>query len=622
MAIKTHFISVRYSLLSKIFSVFSLLTAFIFVLLCALYILIEIKEKKAHLTESLNQETRNLVELIRLPLFAENKDQLLQEAENSFRQSGMTAVIITSVHGKILVNLHKPGFQNADEIISETLGVYGGKQTATIEETLINTPNPRSVLMGSVRLERSTADLSSDVRQFIMYSAGLALFCWLVMLGVFYLILRKFTVSFNELMHGLNQMRNGDYNARIRIMSRDEPGRAGLALNELAEKLKSREEENLRLNRDLRESEKNLKTLLDTNERDIQIRLSMASAAALLFAWDINLMTGAITYSDSVESAFGNMTLDADFYELNKLTLQIHDKDRNDVTNLYKRAIHQNGLFDGQFRIKGDKDVYIWIEAHGKVIRNAQSEPVRMVGIGQNITGRKQFEEAQRRVNTLAQDLALSEERERCRIAEELHDQVGPNLLLCMMKLDSLRSQLPVDNHDEFIEPIESIIENSIQEIRSLTFQLRPPILTTAGLTPALKWLASEYLEKYGLNITITDNANPSMMDFDIRSTLFQVMRELLYNIVKHAGTNQAAIMLEREVSLISVKVTDKGVGFDPVSKLVPKSDSMGFGMFNIRQKIEHIGGSIQFDSAPGNGTLVTIFVPEHYVHENTGEPT
>lgn len=561
-------------------------------------------------------------ESIRLPLYAENQALLLREAERVSHLPEITAVVITSSSGKVLVNLHTLNNLGSDAIISKTAEVFSSNQATSVDDILISKTDSKPVLIGTVRLDRSTLDLSRNIRQFVLYSAGLALICWLAMLAAFYLILRKFTKSFNELMYGLSQMQDGDYSSRVRILSHDEIGRAGLAFNELAEKLHDRNLENIRLNQNLRESKLNLKTLLESNERDTQMRLSMASATALLFAWDINLMTGTITYSDSVESAFNNGPLSTDFYELSKLVLLFHDKDRDQVATLFEETIHQTGLFDGQFRVKVDGETYVWIEAHGKVISGSQNEPGRIVGIGQNITERKQLEEAQRRVNTLAQNLALTEERERCRIAEELHDQVGPNLLLCMMKLDSLRSQLPADKLDEFVEPIETIIENSIQEIRSLTFQLRPPILATAGLTPALKWLANEYQEKFGLNVAITDNALPLMMDFDIRSTLFQVMRELLLNVIKHARTNQATIIIDREAAHIIAKVSDNGIGFDPASKFVPKSDSMGFGMFNIRQKIEHIGGSIEFDSKPGSGTLVTVTVPEQYVIEDTGEPT
>lgn len=620
MAIKTRLMTFRINLFSKILITFTILSAIIFALLCSLYIVIEIKEKKVVLTENLSQEIRHLEGAVRLPLYAENQILLLREAENAFHLPEIKAVVITSATGKVLVNLHASDQTGTDAIVSKTVQVFSGNFASSVDDTLISNTDSKPVLIGSVRLDRATSDLSREIRYFVLYSTGLALICWILMIGTFYLILRKSTVSFNELMHGLRQMQNGEYSTRVRILSYDELGHAGMALNELAEKLHERSTESLRLNQDLLESKLNLRTLLDSNERDTQMRLSMASATALLFAWDINLTTGTITYSESVEAAFNNGPLSTDFYLLSKLALLFHDKDRAQVATLFEETISQTGLFDGQFRVKVDDETYIWIEAHGKIIHGSKGETDRIVGIGQNITERKQLEEAHRRVNALAQNFALAGERERCRIAEELHDQVGPNLLLCMMKLDSLRSQLPTDELDEIIEPIETIIENSIQEIRSLTFQLRPPILATAGLTPALKWLANEYQEKYGLNVTITDNALPLMMDFDIRSTLFQVVRELLLNIVKHARTNLATITIDREADLIITKVNDNGIGFDPAAKFVPKSDSMGFGMFNIRQKIEHIGGSIQFDSESGSGTLVTVTVPEQYVVENIGE--
>jgi signal transduction histidine kinase len=620
MAIEAQSNSVRSSLLAKIFSVFTLLTAIIFTVLCSLYMVIQVKEKKAYLAKNLGQETRNLAELIRLPLYAENQDILRREAENAFRLPEMRAVVITSAYGKVLVNLHSSAQVEADGIISSTEPVFSGNHSLSVEETLVGNTDPKPVLIGSVRLDRATSDLSRDIRHFVVYSAGLALICWLAMLGAFYLILCKFTASFNELMHGLDHMLHGDYSTRIRIVSHDEPARAAHALNILAEKLHDRDVETLRLNNKLRESEQNLKTLLANSVRDTQVRLSMASTNALLFAWDIDLATGTISYSDGVECAFNSDSLSEDFFVLWKFTVHIHDEDLDRVKQLAARATSNAGPIDGQFRVNVSGDHYIWIEVHGKVICNSQGAPVRVVGIGQNISERKRLEVAQRRVNALAQDLAVAEERERYRIAEELHDQVGPNLLLCMMKLDSLHTQLPDDRYNDTIESIENILGGSIQEIRSLTFQLRPPILSTAGFTPALKWLASEFREKFGLEVTITDNTVQLLMDFGTRSTLFQVVRELLLNVVKHAGTNQVTITIDQNSGNIIVRVRDEGLGFDPESKLVPKSDTQGFGMFNIRQKIEHVGGSIWFDSRPEAGTLVTVTVPERDISESAGE--
>jgi signal transduction histidine kinase len=620
MATKAQYKSVRSSLLTKIFSVFTLLTAIIFILLCSLYMVIQVKEKKAYITKNLSQETRRLAESIRLPLYAENQAMLRREAENAFQLPEITAVVITSAYGRVLVNLHSSDHAGPEGTISKTEQVLSGNQSLSVEESLISNNDPKPVLIGSVRLDRATSDLSRDIRHFVVCSAGLALICWLVMLGTFYLILRKFTASFNELMHGLNHMLNGDYSIRIRIVSHDEPARAALALNKLAEKLYDRDVETFRLNTKLRESEQNLKTLLVNSERDTQVRLSMASTNALLFAWDIDLTTGSISYSDGVECAFNSDTLGKDFFVLWKFALHIHDEDINLVEQMAVQAINKAGPIDGQFRVNVSGETYIWIEAHGKVVCNSQGEPVRVVGIGQNISVRKRLEVAQRRVNTLAQDLAVAEERERYRIAEELHDQVGPNLLLCMMKLDALRTQLHDDTFDDLIESIENILGGSIQEIRSLTFQLRPPILSTVGFIPALKWLANEFREKFGLEVTITDNTVQLLMDFGTRSTLFQVVRELLLNVVKHAGTNQVAITIDQDSGNIIVRVRDEGLGFDPALNLVPKSDTQGFGMFNIRQKIEHVGGSIWFDSRPKAGTLVTVTVPERYVSESAGE--
>jgi len=219
-------------------------------------------------------------------------------------------------------------------------------------------------------------------------------------------------------------------------------------------------------------------------------------------------------------------------------------------------------------------------------------------------------------VNSLVQELALAEERERCRIADELHDQLAPNLLVCMMKLNSLRDNLTLDSEDETVGYIEKLLSDAIQDIRSLTFQLRPPVLANAGLTAALKWLANEFSEKYSLNVSIEDSNSWHLLDFALRSTLFQVVRELLLNVAKHARTGDARLSISRQMDQVVICVEDDGIGFDAESAAVSTAGS-GFGLFNIRQKIEHLGGVLQFDSAPGCGTKAIVTVPAASVDKN-----
>jgi len=216
----------------------------------------------------------------------------------------------------------------------------------------------------------------------------------------------------------------------------------------------------------------------------------------------------------------------------------------------------------------------------------------------------------QRKLEELGFELSIAEERERGRIAGELHDEVGQCLILCKIKANSLAASDPRPDQQGTIAELESLLDKSIQDIRSLTFQLRPPLLALAGLEAAVQWLGEELKLHYGLQVDCYDDLQPKPLGYELRAYLFQAIRELLLNVVRHAGTNRANVRLQREGGNIAITVMDNGVGFDTTANLVGKGRAGGFGIFSVQQRIEYLGGRFMIYSQPGKGSRVTIVVP------------
>jgi len=221
--------------------------------------------------------------------------------------------------------------------------------------------------------------------------------------------------------------------------------------------------------------------------------------------------------------------------------------------------------------------------------------------------------EHQQKMEQMAGKLSLAEDRERARIAGELHDQVGQRLIYCKIKLDGLANETPNNATQLAIEDVKNLVERSLQDIRSLTFQLRPPILSGAGLISALHWLAEELRRDYGLTVTYdTKRYDASLKQFryEIRATLFQATRELLLNVIKHAGVNTARVSVQQEAGLFTICVCDSGVGFSGQQRLPVPSSQGGFGLYNLKQKLEFMCGSLIIEAVPGVGTSATIALP------------
>jgi len=254
------------------------------------------------------------------------------------------------------------------------------------------------------------------------------------------------------------------------------------------------------------------------------------------------------------------------------------------------------------------------VEWHGRPILKPNGDLDYFFGVGVDITERRENEKKllryQQDLKRLASKLALAEERERRRIAMVLHDTIGQTLALSKMKLSTLRGSLAgAGQADRASEAIE-LIEQAIQDTRSLTTQLSPPVLYELGLEAAIEWLLERAEQQHGLAAEFEDDSLPKPLDHDIRVVLFQAVCELLANIGKHAKAHAVKVALARTNSSLMVTVEDDGVGFDTTGIGSQWSRNGGFGLFTISERFQHLGGSFDLESEPGRGTRVTLAAP------------
>ncbi len=228
----------------------------------------------------------------------------------------------------------------------------------------------------------------------------------------------------------------------------------------------------------------------------------------------------------------------------------------------------------------------------------------------QEIVERKQTEEElqkyQQKLLHLSAELSLAEEKERRRIASELHDDIGQTLAMGQIKTESLMLSTQSGDWRQSLAEIRDLIANSIQKVRFLTSQLSPPLLYEVGFSAALRWLADKFQMESGIKIEILGDTIRKELNEEIGVTLFQVVRELVVNIKKHAKAQNAQITVSNLEGKIWISVKDDGKGFD-VSRIGNKDE---FGLFNIRQKMKHLGGEIFIESAQGQGTFVSLVIP------------
>lgn len=214
----------------------------------------------------------------------------------------------------------------------------------------------------------------------------------------------------------------------------------------------------------------------------------------------------------------------------------------------------------------------------------------------------------QAQLRSLTSQLSLTEERERRRIATELHDRIGHALTNASMRLSHLRNQgFSEDEKNRKIDDVYALIEQSIQDTQTLTFELSPPILYDLGLEAAIEWLAEQTQRQHGIKVDCVDDGVSKPIDESLRVLLFQAARELLFNVVKHARASRVTISISREAEYVRIAIEDNGIGFD-AAKCKPRDGQKGgFGLFSIRERLVHQGGRLEINSEPGKGTRSTM---------------
>jgi len=231
-----------------------------------------------------------------------------------------------------------------------------------------------------------------------------------------------------------------------------------------------------------------------------------------------------------------------------------------------------------------------------------------------DIAKRKKTEEKSRLYQEMFRSLnvrmALLEEQEKKRISEELHDNISQNLALSKIKIAAIKeSKLSSDIAGD-LDKIQKLIEEAIQFTKSLTFELSLPILHKLGIEAALDWLTNNIQEKHGLEVEFVSNGKLKNLNSQTTILLYKTVRELLINIVKHSQASKARVVLVKDNSNIRITVEDNGIGFD-IKKLYGDSGKIEtFGLFNINERINHIGGIIKIESEPKQGTLIDLIVP------------
>jgi signal transduction histidine kinase len=228
------------------------------------------------------------------------------------------------------------------------------------------------------------------------------------------------------------------------------------------------------------------------------------------------------------------------------------------------------------------------------------------------------LEAKNREISSLASALTLAEQAERRRLADLLHDHLQQLLFGVKLSLGGVAEPPEVDSRRQRVADVEALLDQAIALTRDLAVELTPPVLDREELEVSLRWLAHHMHEMYDLDVEVEANCMCSLPSRELRVLLLQVVRELLFNVVKHAETRTARITLERSEDGYAIHVSDPGRGFDAVAQRAATDSALsggrsldsGYGLYSARERLALLGGQLAVESRPGSGTVATIRVP------------
>jgi PAS domain S-box-containing protein len=343
-----------------------------------------------------------------------------------------------------------------------------------------------------------------------------------------------------------------------------------------------------------------------------ELQLSEAQRLAHLGSWEWNIAAGNVEWSDELYRIYGvkpgtPVTFDA-------YLGYVHPEERERVKQVVAQAIRNHEPFTMEERIvRADGEVRHLL-SQGALIVNAKGEVGRMVGVCLDITERKRAEERVREYASRLQGLSLrlleAQETERRRIARELHDQIGQDLSVIKINLQTLKRLPGSGTLGSYIDETIRVVEGVLATARNLSLELRPSMLDDLGLAAALRWYLDRQAQRAGFALHFEAETAEKRVPPAIETACFRLAQEAVTNIMRHGHAARVDVQLDLDEHALRMRITDDGEGFDVEAARQRASRGESFGLLGMEERALLAGGRLEIISAPGQGTEVHVHFP------------
>jgi two-component system sensor histidine kinase UhpB len=342
--------------------------------------------------------------------------------------------------------------------------------------------------------------------------------------------------------------------------------------------------------------------------QDRQHQLDEAQHLAHLGSWEWDIATDEVTWSEEIWRIFGLEP--QQFPATWSLILErIHPDDRERVRQIHLQAQEDHKPFEYEARVRLPAGTVRIVRSRGTVSGAGSGQAKRMIGIAQDITEFKQTEAALRaseaRLQALTQRLVDSQENERMRVAHELLDQVGQALTAIHMNLEMLGGSPDPAAQARYQAEAARIVQQTLQQVRALSIDLRPALLDDLGLVSTLRWYVEREAQRAGYEGYLEVRHIYTRLPSKVETACFRIVQEALSNIERHAHAQRAVVELRRDDDDLWLVIRDDGDGFDVEAAWARSSAGACLGLVAMQERAELIGGTLVVEAAPGEGTSV-----------------
>ena len=306
----------------------------------------------------------------------------------------------------------------------------------------------------------------------------------------------------------------------------------------------------------------------------------------------------------------------------------VHPDDVERSKAVWIHSVEVGGSYESEYRLRSKDGAYRWFRSRALPIRDLEGKILKWYGTCSDIHDSKLLEQSIRdnaielekmvdrrtdELRRLSVRLITAQDQERRRIARDLHDGLGQELAVAKMVLDKLLLQKPAQPQEQTWAQASSIVDRAIQQVRTLSHLLHPPLLDEVGLLSALAWYVEGLTKRSGIE-TFLDVQPPDFPRLvpEVETAIFRIVQEALTNVFRHSGAQKVWITLNQKDGLIVVAVLDDGKGIDKrVAELRP--ESVGVGIGGMKQRAKEFGGELRLTNADP-GTLLELRIPSKSV--------